>query len=192
MTSTFSEKSTPLWPYRMYDIVYADPPWEEAGGGPKWRGQSKGHYPLMKMADIINLPVEGIANENAVLFLWCPFRHLKQAFDVVEHWGFNYVTIGFLWVKMTSGGKVFFGMGRYTRANPEPCLLATKGKGIAPAVHDVAATVMDQVREHSRKPDKVREQIERMYPSQGKIELFARQQSPGWDCWGIETNKFTV
>ena len=39
---------------------------------------------------------------------------------------------------------------------------------------------------HSAKPEEVRKRIEEMFPTQNKIELFARTVVDGWDCHGDE------
>jgi len=81
-----------------------------------------------------------------------------------------------------------FGLGYWTRANSEPCLLATRGK--PKRLHaDVAQIIMEPVREHSRKPDCARQRIERLVTGP-YLELYARSQCPNWDYWGNETEKF--
>lgn len=76
-------------------------------------------------------------------------------------------------------------MGHWTRANAEICLLAVRGhpKRQAKDVHQV---IISHVEEHSKKPDEVRERIERLMGDVPRIELFARQKADGWDVWGNE------
>ena len=80
------------------------------------------------------------------------------------------------------------GTGYYTRANPELCLLFTRGnpKRISSAVRKL---IIAPRREHSRKPDETRERIERLVAGP-YCELFARASAPGWDSWGLEAGKF--
>jgi N6-adenosine-specific RNA methylase IME4 len=80
----------------------------------------------------------------------------------------------------------FVGMGYYTRANNEICLLGTRGKPLARKSKAVQQIVISQIREHSRKPDEVRERIVELFGDLPRIELFARQAADGWDCWGNE------
>ena len=76
-------------------------------------------------------------------------------------------------------------MGHWTRANAETCLLAVRGhpKRQSKDVHQV---IISHVEEHSKKPDEVRERIERLMGDVPRIELFARQKADGWDVWGNE------
>ena len=111
---------------------------------------------------------------------------LREALDLIEAWGFKYKTIAFNWIKQNkSGAGLFWGLGNWTRSNSEICLLAIRGKPkrISAAVHSV---VMAPVQKHSQKPDEVRERIVKLVGDVPRIELFARQSAPGWDCWGNE------
>jgi N6-adenosine-specific RNA methylase IME4 len=110
---------------------------------------------------------------------------LDGALDVIRAWGFEYQTCGFLWVKLNPNGEgLFTGMGYHTRANTEPCLLATRGSPprLAADVHQV---VMTPVGEHSEKPEEVARRIERLYPGP-YLELFARRPRERWAVWGNE------
>lgn len=100
--------------------------------------------------------------------------------------GFKYKTIAFQWIKQNkSGDGLFFGLGRWTRGNSEPCLLATKGKPkrISP---NVSQLVFSPLRNHSQKPDCVRDKIIELVGDLPRIELFARNKADGWDSWGDE------
>jgi N6-adenosine-specific RNA methylase IME4 len=95
-------------------------------------------------------------------------------------------TCAFSWIKKNKkSDSLFWGLGYWTRANNEICLLGTKGnpKRVSKSVHQV---VMDKIREHSRKPDCVRKRITDLCGDLTRIELFARQEHHGWDCWGNE------
>ena len=108
---------------------------------------------------------------------------LPQDFEVIKAWGFKYKTVAFTWVKENKSEGYFTGLGYWTRANPEMCLLATKGKPkrISKSVRQL---VMDKRREHSRKPDRIRNDIVELCGDLPRIELFARQRVDGWDNWG--------
>ena len=82
----------------------------------------------MSLDEIKNLPINEITDDDCFLFIWITFPNLNIVFDVIKAWGFNYKTVAFTWVKKYKSGKNFMGMGRWTRANAEICLLATKGK----------------------------------------------------------------
>lgn len=168
-----------------YSIIYADPPWSFETYSDKGKGRSaENHYPVMSIADICALPVASIAAEDSVLFLWVNGPRLFEAEDVINAWGFTYKAIAFTWVKTCKSGFGFpIGCGYWTRANPEICLLATRGK---PRRIDasVPALIMSPRREHSRKPDEVRERIVQLVGDLPRIELFARLKTPGWDGRG--------
>ena len=94
----------------------------------------------MKLEDICKLPVKEIAADDSILFMWATFPNLKEAFDVIDAWGFDYKTVAFVWVKQNKkSDSLFWGMGYWTRSNAEVCLLATRGrpKRVDSAVHQV-------------------------------------------------------
>lgn len=173
-------------PQRKYQIIYADPPWSSnyQFGRDKNKGNQP-HYPLMTLDDIKRLPIQLLADENCILFLWVVDTQLFDAKEVIGAWGFSYRTVAFTWVKETVTGKDHFGVGMWTRKNPEMCLLATKGhpKRVSAGVRQLQRY---KVREHSRKPDEIRAEIIRLCGDIPRIELFARQKTSGWDVWGNE------
>jgi N6-adenosine-specific RNA methylase IME4 len=175
------------FPNKKYQIVYADPPWSFNFQRRKGLSdEAKGRlYPTMNGQDIINLPVKELAADNAVLFLWVMNSELPLAFDVIKGWGFSYKTVAFTWVKTTVNGKYCFGGGNWTRSNPELCLLATKGKPKRNSA-SVRELVVSERRQHSRKPDEIRQSIVELCGDLPRIELFARQKTDGWDVWGNE------
>ena len=142
---------------KKYKIIYADPPWSYQDK--KCHGACEWHYSTMKMDDICSLPVERIADENCVLFLWTTYPMLREALEVIAAWGFTYKTIGFQWVKENRTGKgFFFGLGRWTRGNTEPCLIAVKGKPKRISA-GVSQLVFAPLARHSAKPPIVRKKI---------------------------------
>ena len=140
----------------------------------------------MDIEQIKALPVGNIAADNCMLFLWATFPCLQEALDTVKAWGFTYKTVGFTWVKTNRrNNRPFFGIGYYTKSNAEVCLLGVKGKPIK--VSDaISSIVMCPRQEHSKKPDMVREAIVDLCGDIPRIELFARERTPGWDVWGNE------
>lgn len=170
-----------------YDVILADPPWHfEVYNAEKSPRHASHKYDLMDAGDICSLPVGQYATENCALFLWAIWPNIQEAFQVIEAWGFIYRTLAWEWVKSTRSGMGFhFGMGYYTRANPEPCLLAVKGR-MPVESHSITALIYSPVREHSRKPDDQYRKIEALYPGKRYLELFARRKRPGWHSWGNE------
>ena len=177
---------------KKYQIIYADPPWEYRQSGSKTnsRGMAKQHYETMSTDDICSLPVKGLSKDNAICFMWATFPNITQAIKVMESWGFIYKTVAFVWVKKNRKSNTYFwGMGAYTRANAEVCLLGisknTKAKTQV-LRHDIHQIIESPIEEHSKKPDVVRERIVALLGELPRIELFARQHADGWDCWGNE------
>ena len=172
---------------KKYNIIYADPPWSYKTYSEKGKTRSaEKHYPTMSIEDIKSLPVSEIADKDCVLFMWTTFPCLKQAFDVLECWGFEYKTVAFVWIKQNKiSDSLFWGMGYWTRSNSEICILATKGhpKRINNSVHQV---VISHIEQHSKKPDEIRERIVTLMGNSPRVELFARQKTIGWDAWGNE------
>ena len=120
--------------------------------------------------------------------MWVTFPNLKEGIKTIENWGFKYKTLGFSWIKLNKiNKKPCFGIGFYTKSNCEVCLIGIKGKpGNLIKSNKVSSCIISERREHSRKPDEARERIEQLVGQVPKIELFARQEFDGWDCWGNE------
>ena len=178
---------------RKYRAIYADPPWSFRNWSAKGTGRNAvSHYDCLDFQALAALPVADVAAEDCALFLWATDPRLPKALELIAAWGFQYKTVGFYWVKQNAAAKhdadYFTGLGYWTRANPEQCLLATRGKPTRKA-KDVRRLVVEKRREHSRKPDCVRERIERLV-SGPYLEMFARETKPGWDCWGNQTALF--
>ena len=175
-------------PAKQYSVIYADPPWAYSQGGntKSSHGIAKQHYPTMTTAEICALPVREIVRGGAACFMWATFPNITEAIKVMEAWGFTYKTAAFVWVKKNrkQGGN-FMGLGAYTRANAEVCLLATRGhpKRQAANVHQF---IIAPIQEHSRKPEEAREKIVALMGDLPRVELFARQSPPGWEVWGNE------
>lgn len=169
---------------KKYPVIYADPPWRYRMN--KGQGVAERHYETMSTQEICELPVETIADRNSVLFLWVTFPQLYEAYKVIKAWGFTYKTVAFVWVKQNKkADSLFLGLGYWTRSNVEICILATKGspKRKSTRVHQV---IVSHIEEHSKKPQEARERIVQLMGDVPRIELFARQKTPGWDVWGNE------
>ncbi|WP_395019814.1 MT-A70 family methyltransferase [Dongia sp.] len=175
-----------------YQVIYADPPWEyrQSGSATSSRGMAKQHYPTMTTEAICRLPVAQLKTDDAVCFMWATFPNIAEALKVLQAWGFEYKTAAFVWVKTNPrSGSPFWGMGAYTRANAEVCLLGispnTKAKTQvqSKAVHQI---IHSPIERHSKKPDEVRRRIEQLLGDVPRLELFAREKAKGWDAWGNE------
>lgn len=191
-----------------YDVILADPPWEfqvwEPDTGHDRSAES--YYSTMGVEGLCALPIKELAAPNCALFLWCVWPSIfKYVPPLLDAWGFEYRTLGFEWWKLNKRWdkaylpmiqtvesyswleKMFaFGMGYYTRANSEPCLLAVRGS-MPVAVRNERNFIIAPIQEHSRKPDEQYSKIEALYPNASYLELFARRKSrPGWHYWGNE------
>lgn len=206
-------------PAGPFSCILADPPWRFSTYSEKGRDRSpdgppsaaqlrnasrqnspERHYPTMPLADMLLLPVKEQAARDCVLLMWAVDPMIPEAIELGRTWGFTYKTVGFYWAKTrretsTRGAdddentRFPMGTGYWTRANPESCLLFTRGapKRIAT---DVRKLIVAPRREHSRKPDEQYERIERLVAGP-YLEMFARQTRPGWTAWGNQTDKFT-
>ena len=185
-------------PRGHYKAILADPPWGfKTWSGPEKKLASRGTvapYRTMEMDAIKALPVADLAADDCCLFMWFVWPTLPDALAVIEAWGFSYKTCAFAWIKadpyrlFALEEDVRMGLGYWTRANSEACLLATRGK---PKRRDntVRQGIIAPRREHSRKPDEIHGRIERLVAGP-YLELFGRQSRPGWDVWGNEATKF--
>lgn len=203
-------------PLFRFGAILADPPWRmkmysvkgmgRSPDGPMTRGESRQnnperHYATMALDEIKSLPVGSLALSDCVLFMWAIDPLLPQAIEVGQAWGFTYKTVAFYWAKerrVTSerhklhadpDHKRFpIGTGYWTRSNPEQCLLFVCGqpKRLSAAVRKL---IVSPRREHSRKPDECAASIEQLVAGP-YLELFAREQRPGWTCWGNQIGKF--
>lgn len=176
------------FPDKKYQIIYADPAWAYQFGKTSSRFVNN-KYAVMTKKEVCELPVRRIVADNGVLLLWVTYPKLDWAFDVITAWGFEYKTQAFTWIKTNKKTtSLFWGMGYYTRSNPEVCLLATRGTPLKRLTHSIHSVIMTPIENHSKKPDIVRDKIVELFGDLSRIELFARQKTEGWDVWGNEIN----
>lgn len=168
------ESAPPALPTGPFQVIVADPPWRYESGNDL-------PYPTMEIEEIKALPVQSIAANDAVLWLWTTNAHLRVAFEVVEAWGFGYKTM-LTWVKDRMG------TGQWLRGRTEHCLLAARGNPVF--LHGEHTSVIEAARrEHSRKPEEFYVMVEATSPG-GKVELFCRQARPGWQAYGNNLDAF--
>tara|TARA_B100000586_G_C20085967_1_gene417651 strand:+ start:248 stop:916 length:669 start_codon:yes stop_codon:yes gene_type:complete len=187
-------------PKKKYQIIYVDPPWYY-NGKLQFDKSSKGKdkidikknifistasfkYPTLKTEELKKLDVESISDKNSLLFMWTSNPHLDQAIELGKSWGFDYKTVAFVWNKMVHNP------GQYNLSYCELCLLFKKGKIPTPrGARNIKQLVEVKRTKHSKKPIEVLKNIEKMFPSQKKIELFARNKNNGWEVWGLESRR---
>ena len=180
---------------KRYGVIYADPPWTFSTYSRKGKGRSaEAYYDCMTLPEIKALPVAEWAADDCALLLWTTDPLLPTALEVIRAWGFTYKTVGFYWAKLNKSAdpttyqeaSFFIGLGFWTRANPELCLLATRGHPYRRRA-DVKKLIVSPRREHSRKPDEAYQRIEALCEGP-YLEMFARFSRPGWDRWGVESD----
>jgi N6-adenosine-specific RNA methylase IME4 len=185
-----------------YGALYLDPPWRFTTYTED-PGDRAPPYPTMTMDEIAALPVSDLAARNCWVFCWTSGPYVPATLEILRGWGFRHSTRAFTWVKLKRSGDGFHkGLGMTTRKNTEEVILAKLGSPPVMAKPDeLLATDADgdevwenqvclsPVREHSRKPDEIRERIVQMAKGP-RLELFARQRFPGWEAWGNDTGKW--
>jgi N6-adenosine-specific RNA methylase IME4 len=182
---------------KHYGVIYADPPWTFSTYSRKGKGRSaEAYYDCMSLEEIKAVQVKQWARKDCVLFLWTTDPLLEQALAVIRAWDFTYKTVGFHWAKLKRSApqhqytdeSFFSGLGFWTRANPELCLLATRGNPHRRKAN-VSKLVISPRREHSRKPDEVYGRIEALCEGP-YLEIFARGSREGWHTFGLELDAF--
>jgi len=174
-----------------YSVLYADPAWNY-GGRTQHNGVSavksaEDHYNTMTLQQLKEIKIQEKTEKDAILFLWTSSPHLAQALELMNAWGFEYKTIAFVWDKQKTNP------GYYTLSQVEICLVGKKGKFPTPRGSRKEKQFLSEMRGiHSKKPDEIRKRIEKMFPTQKKLEMFARQTSIGWDVWGNEVASSVV
>ena len=171
-----------------YDIIYMDPPWQYHFGGPMSSGSSiEKHYSTMSHQEMLDMDIASLANPDCLIYMWTTSTHMKKAIEIGDHWGFDYKVVAFVWDKVAPV------TGYYTMGQTEFVLCFKRRGGQIPKPRGSRGTrqiLVENKREHSRKPDEIRRRIEEMHPTQSKLEMFARISMPGWDVWGNEVDKF--
>jgi N6-adenosine-specific RNA methylase IME4 len=180
------------FPNKTYQIIYADPPWKFSSkelqkyDGVRFTSIEK-HYPVQEKDWIKNLPVSSIVADDCALFLWCTDAHLKEGIETIEAWGFKYITVAFVWEKLTVNGNLVANLGAWTMKNCELCLFGTRGQMLQhKQSNNVYQLIKAERTNHSHKPEEARTRIEQLFGDLPRIELFARQKTVGWDVWGNE------
>lgn len=180
---------------KKIQIVYADPPWkynDRKNVNTRFGGGAMKHYPCMSVQEICDMGpfIWKKLADDALLFIWTTGPYLMDTHDVIESWGFKYVTIAFTWLKTTMDNSSFIaGPGNYTGSNAELVLLGRRGKALKPARRLVPQVVVTPRYEHSRKPYEVQNAISEMYPDQVKLEMFARRVADHRKNWYFHGNE---
>jgi N6-adenosine-specific RNA methylase IME4 len=171
-------------PAGKYNVIVADPPWRYDARAEDVTKRGAIPYPSMSTEEVCAMPVETIAADNAILWLWTTNAHMREAYSVAEAWGFTVKTI-------LTWDKDRMGTGDWLRGQTEHCLMAVRGKPVVTLTNQTTL-LRGPVREHSRKPDEFWTLVESLCPAPegGRLEMFSRQVRPGWVQMGAEIGKF--
>ncbi|MGI9491315.1 MAG: MT-A70 family methyltransferase [Geminicoccaceae bacterium] len=179
-------------PQNHFKTVLADPPWNFQTYSKKGRDRCPDarHYDVMNFGDLVAMSdsLRRVIAKDCALFMWVTDPMLQKSFNLLGLWGFEYKTVAFTWAKTGKKAKWPIGTGYWTRANPEMCLLATRGKPSRKS-KAVRQLIVSPRREHSRKPDETHDRIEALVDGP-YLELFARAPRDGWTVWGNQTERF--
>ena len=146
----------------------------------------------MSLKDICDLPINKIADKNAILFFWTGAPKMPEALEVIKSWGFKYKTFAFVWTKINkSDGKPRCGLGHWTRSSSEVVLLATKGSPKRINTN-VQQSISEPIGRHSAKPLVTRDKIIDLVGNLPAIELFARTRDPRFDCLGNDISGLDI
>ena len=174
-------------PNKKYQIIYADPPWDIGGYQKELRNGFTARelpYGTMSDSDIINLPIQNIVSDDAILFMWCCDSKIPLIESIMTAWGFNFRCLGFIWnkkAKTTNGTNAPYSM--FTRRSCEYCFIGVRGKYLIKR-HDINQLVSTPKSDHSSKPGTFRTLIIQLCGDLPRIELFTRDNIEGWDAWG--------
>ena len=168
-------------PVARYQTVVLDPPWDWGDEGDcDQYGRARPTYATMSLSEIMALPINDLIQPNAHIYLWITNRSLPKGFDILEQWGFRYITV-ITWVKPS------FGMGNYFRGSTEHILFGVRGS--LPLLRKNAPTHLyaDRPGKHSGKPDEFYDMVQTCSPGPW-LEMFSRKPRNGWVAWGAEAN----
>jgi N6-adenosine-specific RNA methylase IME4 len=180
----------PPWPTKTYDIVEIDPPWNYYNGNPDATNKATKHYVTMTLADIQALPVRALMGHQGAVFLWATCPRLADAIHTLEAWQLHYRGVAFVWMKTSKRGGVTNGFGvtpTAVKPQTELVLFATTqptGRPFPLLKLNVPQVIQAPRARHSEKPAIVETHIVELFGDRPRIELFARNTTPGWDVWG--------
>src|SRR3989344_2465753 len=179
------------FPQGTYQVIYVDPPWRFRKNSRCLEGIV--NYPTMALEDIKDLKVGSLAETDCVLFLWACGPMLPEAFEVIKAWGFAYRAIYKVWRKVYPNNNPVCGPGWWSRPNTEFVLAATRGSPLKKwktTCKEPQEYKSPRPGRHSQKPAAIRDKIYQFMNVKRRIELFARDTTPGWDAWGLEIDGF--
>ena len=167
-------------PSGEFSVIVADPPWpyEKRREDVTHRGACP--YPPMAIDAICALRVPSAA--DCILWLWTTNAFMRDAFRVLDSWGFVEKTI-LTWAKSR------IGLGDWLRGQTEHCIVAIKGRPVVTLTNQTTLLAAP-AREHSRKPEEVYRLVESLCPAPARLDMFSREERDGWTSHGAEGDAF--
>lgn len=169
-------------PGGKYHVIAIDPPWKYDARVEDASHRGRNQYPDMTIEQLAALPVGDLAEADSVLWLWVTNAFMREAYQLLDAWGFTAKTI-------LTWDKVNLGLGDYLRNVTEHCIVAVRGRPVLTLTNQTTL-ISEKRREHSRKPDAFYAMVESLCHG-SKVEMFSRAPREGWAAWGAETSKFT-
>jgi site-specific DNA-methyltransferase (adenine-specific) len=186
-----------------YNLIYLDPPrWynsRKTGGErndkTKFWWWAEKHYPLMRDKELLNMKdkINELSEDNCVMFMWATMPRLDFAIELMKFRWFQYKTVAYTWVKTNKDWSYRINPWYYTASNIELCIIWIKWVNkwrFKPNKTMINQIIAEWLREHSRKPETVRNNIDIMYPNLKKIEMFAREKAEWWEVMWNQIDKF--
>lgn len=191
----------------QFKVIYADPCWAYYGDPDKDQAAGK-HYNTLPYEELVKLSVRNLVDGHGVIFMWATGPKLAEAIDLMRAWGFHYRGIAYVWIKTRRDGTFIHGQGvrpSFVKPTTEIVIVgSTQPKGRTLPLHtekqsqlifspieelvEGQETICAPRGKHSEKPAEVRTRIEELLGDTPRIELFAREQAPGWEAWGLEVD----
>lgn len=173
---------------KKYEIIYTDPPWQYASSDTLaetslLNKDDNFHYPTMPLEKIKEIDVPSLCADDCLMFMWVVNPMLDDGIELLKHWGFDFNTVAFVWHKQKTNP------GYYTMSSIEMVIVGKCGKIPTPRGSRNVKQFLSQTRaKHSVKPSQIRTRIAQMFPTQSKLEMFARSAPDGWDIWGNDVD----
>jgi N6-adenosine-specific RNA methylase IME4 len=176
-----------------YGVILADPPWAYRSSSDSANGAVSSQYSTMEPDALQAIPVGDWAADDCALFMWATWPKLDEAIPLIQSWGFRYVT-GMPWVKtVPSAMTIRTGIGFWFQSATEMVLVGTRGSVSRQGQARMIGLLTGEPRQfyspigrHSAKPEGLQDWIEAEFAGP-YLELFARRERAGWDCWGYDT-----
>jgi N6-adenosine-specific RNA methylase IME4 len=177
----------------LFNVICADPPWkfsDKLTMSDVKRG-AESNYTVLTIDKLCEIPVKDIVDKNSFCCIWVPNSLIDCGLKLMKEWGFEQKGI-YGWIKKSSkSGKLAFGMGRSFRGVFEIALYGRKGKLEVSNKSQRNIEIddnfdFDDNLKHSKKPEKLQDSLDLMFPNTKKLELFARRKRNGWECVGLE------